>query len=73
MLAEYILQGQRTKLSRGVLIDPGSNFSYIYERVLLRGAVSMIVVPSALTKTLNGTQKFDRMVKLKGMLLPKFS
>ena len=32
-----------------------------------------MTVRPASTKTLNGTQNFDRMVKLKGMLLPEFS
>ena len=71
MIAEYI-QGQRTKLPLKVLMDPGSDFSYIHERVLPKGAVPKTVrtVP---TKTLTGVQTFDRMVELKGMILPEFS
>ena len=72
MIAECI-QGERTKLPLKVLMNPGSDFSYIPERVLPKGAVPKTAVRAAPTKTLTGIQTFDRMVELKGVILPEFS
>ena len=71
MIAQSI-QGQTVRLPIRVLMDPGSDFSYIHERVIPKGAVPKITVPLA-TSTLSGTTAYDRVVELSGIQLPEFS
>ena len=53
MLSQTI-QGQRTHLPLNVLMDPGSDHSYIHEQVLPKGAIPKIVWVTP-TNTLNAT------------------
>jgi hypothetical protein len=68
----HTIQGHRTRLPLKVLMDPGSDHSYIHARVLPKGAVPS-TVRSRRTKTLSGIIDYNRKVELKGILLPELS
>jgi hypothetical protein len=53
-------------------MDPGSDCCYVHERALPKGAAPKITKSSPV-KTLNGTTKCNRVVKLDGLILPEFS
>jgi hypothetical protein len=64
----HTIQGHRTRLPLKVLMDPGSDHSYIHSRVLPKGAVPS-TVRARRTKTLSGIVNYDCKVDLKGILL----
>ena len=53
-------------------MDPGSDRSFIHERVIPKGAVPKVIRPKV-TRTLSGTTNYTRVVELQGILLPEFS
>ena len=59
-LIAHLFQGQKTRLPLNVLMDPGSDRSFIHEQVIPKGTMPKVIRPKVtrtLSRTINYTQE----------------